>query len=160
MLTLPGLLVTLAILGILGTGRLALVVALVGASWAGEARVLRGTTLAIRTSGYVDAAHAVGASDLWILWRHVLLNTTSTMLVLASLNLGEVLLVVSALSFLGLGTQPPDADWGTMLADGRAFFGQAPWLMLAPGTCIVLYSMLCNLTGDALGSLLDQRRNR
>ncbi len=160
LLTLPGLLVTLSLLGVLGTGRLTLVVALVGVSWATDARVLRTATLSLRIRGFVEASEASGAGPLHVLIHHILPNTWSTTLILASLSLSEVLLVVSALSFLGLGSQPPDADWGSMLADGRAVFGQAPWLMLAPGACIVLYSTLASLTGDALRDLTDPRTGR
>lgn len=160
LLAVPGLLVTLAVLGILGTGRLPMIVALVGGSWASEARIIRSRGLSIRTSGYVEAARALGATDSRILWKHVLPNSMSTLLVLASLSLGEILLVVSGLSFLGLGAQPPDADWGTMLSDSRPYLGQAPWLMVAPGACIVLFSLLCNLSGDALRSALDRGAGR
>lgn len=79
---------------------------------------------------------------------------------LASLELAEVLLVISALSFLGLGTQPPHADWGVMIAESRAYIGQAPWLMWAPGLYIVLYSALANLAGDGLKQVLDQSLKR
>jgi peptide/nickel transport system permease protein len=82
-------------------------------------------------------------------------NASSVVFILASLALGEILLVVAGLSFLGLGAQPPTADWGTMLADGRSVFGQAPWLMLAPGICIVVFSTLAALSGDALRDLTD-----
>jgi peptide/nickel transport system permease protein len=155
LLTLPGLLVTLAILGVLGAGAVALIVALVGVSWATDARILRTTTATLRQRGYVEAARATGAGQAHILLRHVVPNAASVTVVLASLALSEVLLVVSGLSFLGLGIQPPTADWGTMLADGRAVFGQAPWLMLAPGLCIVLFSTLAALTGDAMRDLTD-----
>jgi peptide/nickel transport system permease protein len=156
-LTLPGLLVTLAILGVFGTDRLTLVLALVGSSWATEARVLRSLTLTLRRAGFVEAARANGAGDLRVLLVHILPNTWSTSLVLASISLGEILLVVSGLSFLGIGAQPPDADWGTMLSDGRSVLAQAPWLMFAPGCCIVLFSVVANLAGDALRDLTDPR---
>jgi peptide/nickel transport system permease protein len=158
-LSVPGLLVTLALLGVLGTGRLTLVIALVGVSWATDARILRATLMSLRARGFIEASEASGASALHVIVRHILPNTWSTTLVLASLSLSEVLLVVSGLSFLGLGSQPPDADWGTMLADGRAVFAQAPWLMLAPGACIVLYSTLAALTGDALRDLSEVRHH-
>lgn len=158
LLALPGLLVTLALLGILGNSWPALILALVGTGWGSRARVMRAATLAIRNSGYVEAAHAIGATSAQIIGRHLLPNLTTPLLVLASLELGEVLLLVSALSFLGLGTQPPASDWGTMLAEGRSYFGQAPWLMLIPGLCIVVFSALANLAGDALQSLHDHRR--
>lgn len=160
LLALPGLLVTLAILGILGNGWLALVLALVGTGWGGRARILRAATLSIRNSGYVDAARSIGASNIQIIRRHLLPNLTTPILVLTSLELGEVLLVVSSLSFLGLGTQPPASDWGTMLAEGRSYFGQAPWLMWVPGLCIVFFSALANLAGDSLQTLRDRRHVR
>ncbi|MCU0492676.1 MAG: ABC transporter permease [Chloroflexaceae bacterium] len=160
LLTLPGLLVTLAILGVLGTGTLPLILALIGTAWAGQARLLRAATLAIRNSSYVEAARAIGARQSHILFRHVLPNIVTPLFVLASLELAEVLLVVSALSFLGLGAQPPNADWGVMLAESRSYFAQAPWLMWAPGVCIVLYSALANLAGDSLQTLRDQSLRR
>jgi peptide/nickel transport system permease protein len=158
LLTLPGLLVTLALLGGLGTGSVTLVVALVGISWAADARILRTTTVGLRNRGYVRAAEALGAGPTHILLRHIAPNTVSITIVLASLSLSEVLLAVFGLSYLGLGVQPPTADWGTMLADGRAAFGQAPWLMLAPGACIVLFSALAAIAGDAVRDLTDPAR--
>lgn len=160
LLALPGLLVTLAVLGILGNSWLALVFALVGTGWGGRARIIRSATLSIRHSGYVEAARSIGASHVQIVRRHLLPNLTTPILVLTSLELGEVLLVVSSLSFLGLGTQPPASDWGTMLAEGRSYFGQAPWLMWIPGLCIVFFSALANLAGDSLQTLRDRRRVR
>ncbi len=160
LLSLPGLLVTLALLGVLGTGPVSLVLALIGAGWASEARVIRSTVVQVRGSGYVEAARALGASPGRALWRHVVPNAASVIVVLASLSLAEVLLVIAALSFLGLGAQPPQADWGTMLADSRPYFGQAPWLMLAPGACIAGFSLLANLAGDAWRDRLDPRLGR
>jgi len=160
LLALPGLLVTLAVLGILGTGQWTLIVALVGASWAGEARIIRGAVYSVRESAFVEAARSLGAGRTRTLLRYILPSVLTPILVLASLNLGEVLLVVSALSFLGLGVQPPQADWGVMLADSRTVFAQAPWLMLAPGVCIVTFALLANLSGDALRGLLDPRARR
>jgi peptide/nickel transport system permease protein len=157
LLALPGLIVTLAVLGILGPGPVALIVALVGGSWASEARIVRSIVAAARVSGYVESARVAGASPGWILRRHILPSIGGTVLVLGSLGLAEVLLVVSALSFLGLGAQPPQADWGVMLADSRSVFAQAPWLMLAPGACIIGFSLLANLAGDALRDRLDPR---
>jgi peptide/nickel transport system permease protein len=155
LLSLPGLLVTLALLGVLGTGSVTLVLALVGVSWAADARILRTTTMGLRNRGYVRAAEALGASPGHILLRHIAPNAASVTIVLASLALSEVLLAVSGLSFLGLGVQPPTADWGTMLADGRSVFGQAPWLMLAPGVCIIVFSALAAIAGDAVRDLTD-----
>jgi peptide/nickel transport system permease protein len=159
-LTLPTLLITLALLGILGTGGSTLIIALVGTAWAAPARILRAATLAVRRSGYVEAAHALGIPHTHIIWRHVAPNIATPLLMLLSLELAEVLLVISALSFLGLGTQPPNADWGVMIAEGRTYVAQAPWLMWAPGLCIVLYAALANLAGDGLKQLLDRSLRR
>ncbi len=159
-LTLPTLLITLALLGILGVSGPTLILALVSTAWAAPARILRATTLAIRSSGYIEAARALGSPQHRILWRHIAPNIATPFLMLASLELAEVLLVISALSFLGLGTQPPHADWGVMIAESRAYIGQAPWLMWAPGLYIVLYSALANLAGDGLKQVLDQSLKR
>lgn len=160
LLTLPGLLVTLAILGIFGGERLTLILALVGTGWATEARVLRSLTLTLRAAGFVEAARANGAAEIRILLVHVLPSTLPASLILASLALGDVLLIVSGLSFLGIGAQPPDADWGTMLSDGRSVLAQAPWLMLAPGSCLVLFGVVANLAGDALRDLAEPHWQR
>lgn len=157
LLALPGLLVALAILGTLGTGRFAVVLALIGASWAEEARIIRSLTASVRASQFIEAATAIGASPWRIARAHLLPATLPTVVVLASLNLGQALLAVSALSFLGLGTQPPAADWGSMLAESRAYLGAAPWLLVAPGVGIVGFAVLANLAGDALQDRLDPR---
>ncbi|NJO81828.1 MAG: ABC transporter permease [Blastochloris sp.] len=159
-LTLPTLLITLALLGILGVSGPTLIIALVGTAWAAPARILRAATLSIRSSGYVEAARAIGVPQPQILRRHIAPNIATPLLMLASLELADVLLVISALSFLGLGAQPPNADWGVMIAEGRTYIGQAPWLMWAPGLCIVFYAALANLAGDGLKQVLDQSFQR
>ena len=158
LLTVPGLILTLAIIGILGTGQLSLMVALIGADWAGQARVIRGAVLEAREQGYVEAARAVGARGGYVLWRHIAPNVAGTIAVLATLDLAGVVLTVSSLSFLGIGVQPPQADWGTMLSDSRPFAGSYPWLMLLPGMCIVAFAVSANLAGDALRDLFDPQR--
>lgn len=155
LLALPSLLLTLAILGILGPGTGSLLVALVGAGWVGHARVFRASVLGLREQLYVDAAVASGASAGRILVRHLLPNLLPTVVILGTLDLGALMLTVSSLSFLGLGIQPPTADWGVMLNDGRSFFGQAPLLVFAPGIGITLVVLLSNLLGDALRDLVD-----
>lgn len=157
LLALPGLVISLAILAILGPGRGGLLVALVAAGWAGFARLIRGTTLALRQAEYVEAAVALGASHPQILWRHILPNLAAQVLVIATLDLGSVILSIAALSFLGLGDQPPAADWGAMLNDGRPFFRTYPHLMVLPGLCIFLVVLGANLLGDAMRDLTDPR---
>ena len=158
LLTVPGLILTLAIIGILGTGQLSLMVALIGADWAGQARVIRGAVLEAREQGYVEAARAVGARGGYVLWRHIAPNVAGTIAVLATLDLAGVVLTVSSLSFLGIGVQPPQADWGTMLSDARPFAGSNPSLMVLPGMCIVAFAVSANLAGDALRDLFDPQR--
>lgn len=158
LLTVPGLILTLAIIGVLGTGQLSLLVALIGADWAGQGRIIRGAVLEAREQGYVEAARIVGAPDLYLLVRHILPNVASTVAVLATLDLAGVVLTISGLSFLGIGVQPPQADWGTMLSDSRPFAAAYPWLMLLPGGCIVLFAVAANLAGDAVRDLLDPQR--
>ena len=154
---LPGLVLTLAVLALLGPGRLSLLIALIATGWASFARIVRGPVLVVRESGYVESARAVGASDLRILRRHVLPNILGPILVLATLDLGAVVLSIAALSFLGLGEQPPAAEWGTMLNDGRPYFRSDPLLMVLPGFCIFFLVLGANLMGDTLRDVFDPR---
>lgn len=155
LLAIPSLLLTLAILGIFGTGNSTLLIALVGAGWVGPARIIRSSVLSLRETVYVEAAQSIGANQGRILFRHILPNLITTVVVLATLDIGGLVLAISSLSFLGLGVQPPNADWGTMLNDARTYFGQYPFLALAPGVCISLVALLCNLVGDALRDMVD-----
>ncbi|HYJ12749.1 MAG TPA: ABC transporter permease [Thermomicrobiales bacterium] len=158
LLSVPSLLLTLAILGILGTGTETLLVALIGAGWVGHARIFRSSVFSLRESVYVEAAESIGASRGRVLFRHIMPNLLTTVVVLATLDLGALILIVTSLSFLGLGVQPPNADWGTMLNEARTYFGQYPILALAPGICITLVALLCNLIGDAIRDLVDVGR--
>ncbi len=155
LLSVPSLLLTLAILGVLGAGNRTLLIALIGAGWVGHARIFRSSVLSLRETVYVEAAHALGASRARILVRHVLPNLITTIIVLATLDMGALILTVTSLSFLGLGVQPPNADWGTMLNEARTYFGQYPLLAIAPGVCITLVALLCNLVGDAIRDAVD-----
>ncbi|MGN6033585.1 MAG: ABC transporter permease [Thermomicrobiales bacterium] len=157
LLALPSLLLTLAILGILGPGTSTLLIALIGAGWVGQARIFRAAILQLREQLYVDAAISLGASTPRILLRHLVPNLATTVVVIATLDLGANILTVTSLSFLGLGVQPPTADWGTMLNDARQYFGQFPWLVIAPGLCITLVALTSNLLGDAIRDLVDVR---
>jgi peptide/nickel transport system permease protein len=155
LLSVPSLLLTLAILGILGAGTETLLVALIGAGWVGHARIFRSSVLSLRETIYVEAAESIGAGRGRILWRHILPNLLTTVVVMATLDMGALILTVTSLSFLGLGVQPPNADWGTMLNEARTYFGQYPILAIAPGVCISLVALLCNLVGDAIRDIVD-----
>ncbi len=155
LLSLPSLLMTLAILGILGPSTTSLLIALVGAGWVSHARIFRASILSLREQLYVDAAVSMGAGSSRIVIRHLIPNLLTTIVVLATLDFGAIILTVTSLSFLGLGVQPPTADWGTMLNDARQYFGQFPLLVLVPGICITVAALAANLLGDAIRDLVD-----
>jgi peptide/nickel transport system permease protein len=156
LLALPNLLLTLALLGILGPGTQSLLIALIGAGWVGHARIFRAQILSLREQLYVEAAVGIGCSPWRIILRHLAPNLLPTIIVLATLDLGALLLIVTSLSFLGLGVQPPNPDWGVMLNDARPYFGQLPLLILGPGVCITLTALSSNLLGDAIRDLADR----
>jgi peptide/nickel transport system permease protein len=126
--------------------------------WASLGRVVRGMVLSIREFEYVNAARALGAGPMRILWRHILPNIMPPIIVLFTTRVGTVILAESSLSFLGLGVPPPTPTWGGMLSgSGRTFMFQGPWLALAPGLCLTVVVYATNVFGDALRDLLDPR---
>ena len=156
-LTVPGFLLALAVLGTLGPGLDRMIGAVVAVSWASFARVVRSAVLAERAKPYVASARAAGASHTRILGRHVLPNVISPVVVLTTLEMGSILLGISGLSFLGLGVNPPTAEWGAMLSEARTYLADAPFLMVAPGASILLMVLGFNLLGDGLRDVLDPR---
>ena len=155
LLSVPSLLLALAIVGVMGPGIGSLMIGLASVWWVGYARVVRGLVLGVRERGFVDAARALGASNQRIVVRHILPSILPAVAVLASLEMGELVLAISGLSFLGLGAQPPTPEWGAMLNDGRAYFFTAPRLMLWPGLAISIAVLGFNLLGDGLRDALD-----
>jgi peptide/nickel transport system permease protein len=158
LLALPSLLLTLAILGVMGPGTTSLLVALVGAGWVGHARIIRAAILSLREQLYVDAAVSLGASSSRVLLRHLLPNVLTTVVILATLDIGALILTITSLSFLGLGVQPPTPDWGTMLNDARPYFSSVPLLVIVPGVVIALVVLAGNLLGDGIRDLVDRGR--
>ncbi len=157
-LTLPGLVLALALLAILGSGSASLILAIALVLAPGIARVVRSSTLAVGTEDYIEAARAVGATDGRIILRHLLPNVAATIIVLASLNVGSAILFEAALSFLGLGVQPPEPSWGNMLSGpARQYFEVAPWMAIFPGVAISLAVLGFNLFGDTLRDAFDPR---
>lgn len=157
---LPGLSFMLAIAGTLGPGVHSLFIAVVMTSWADFSRVVRAETLKIREENYVEAMRALGAGPLYIMINHVIPNLFAPLVVLFTVRIGRMVLSIAALSFLGLGLQPPTADWGVMISDSRPFFRSAPHLMLAPGLMILLLSIATNLLGDELRDRMDRRMDK
>jgi peptide/nickel transport system permease protein len=121
------------------------------------ARLVRSVTLVQRSLAYVDAARVLGFSDLRIIFRHILPNLVAAVVVQSTIDLAYAILDIAALSFLGLGQQPPDPDWGSMLSDGRAYLLQNPWPAVSAGLSIMLAVVSFNLVGDGLRAQLDPR---
>lgn len=154
-LGLPGLVLALALVGTLGPSLGTLMLALTVAQAPWYIRLIRSMVLRERERPYVLVARVHGARLPSIIWRHILPAVLGQLAVLATLDLGSVVLAVAGLSFLGLGVQPPLAEWGAMLNDGRITFSLHPLLMIVPGTCIFFTVLCANLLGDALRDVLD-----
>jgi peptide/nickel transport system permease protein len=157
LLALPSLLLALALVGILGPSLENVILGAVLVWWAGYARLVRALVLELRARPYVESAIAVGVQTPRIIVRHILPNIIGPIIVLASLEMGTLILIIAGLNFLGLGVQPPTAEWGAMLNQGRPFFQLVPELMLYPGLLITLTVMGFNLLGDGLRDVLDPR---
>jgi peptide/nickel transport system permease protein len=158
LLAFPSMILALAIVGMLGPSLTNVLIGMVAVWWVDYARVVRGLTLKVVQNDYVLSAHCCGAGSGRMLIHHVLPNVIPPVIVLATLELGSLMLAISGLSFLGLGAQPPTPEWGTMLSDGRLFFLNAPQLMMYPGIAITLVVLGCNLLGDGLRDALDPRQ--
>lgn len=154
-LAFPGMVLALAVAGMLGLGMKNAVIALAATCWPQYARLARSAVLSLRQENFVSAAKLNGQTPMSILWRHILPNAMRPVIVTASLSIGSTILALSGLSFLGLGAQPPVAEWGSMLSDGRGLMQKCPWLVLYPGLAIFLTSVLFNLLGDAVRDVLD-----
>ncbi|GAA4005300.1 ABC transporter permease [Deinococcus rubellus] len=160
LLAFPAILLAIALLAFLGGGFWNLTLAIAVAYTAPFARVVRAAVLRSRDTMFVEASVSLGATDRRLLWRHVLPNSTGPILVEISLRLAYAILSEAALSFLGLGTQPPAPAWGQMIADGRPFLQTNAWISIAPGLAIMLAVLGFNLLGDALRDALDPRLGR
>jgi peptide/nickel transport system permease protein len=156
-LAFPFILLAIAVIGVLGPSLRNIIIVIGVSSWVVYARVVRGEVLSIREREFVQAAIALGSRDWRILARHVLPNAFTPWLVVATLDMARVIVIESALSFLGLGVQPPTPTWGGMLADGRVYLSTAWWLATFPGLAILVTVLGINLFGDGLRDTLDPR---
>jgi ABC-type dipeptide/oligopeptide/nickel transport system permease subunit len=155
LLTIPNLILAIAIASVIGAGMIGLVVATTATFVPPLARLIRGRVLEIREESYIQAAIASGTRARQVILRHVLPNAATVVVIETSLNAGQAVLVGAALGFLGLGVQPPAPEWGTMLSGGREFLEVAPHLVIAPGIAISLLVFAFNLFGDGLRDRLD-----
>ena len=158
-LAFPFILLAIAVIGVLGPSLRNIIIVIGVSSWVVYARVVRGEVLSIREREFVQAAIALGSRDGRVLVRHVLPNAFTPWLVVATLDMARVIVIESALSFLGLGVQPPTPTWGGMLADGRVYLSTAWWLATFPGLAILVMVLGINLFGDGLRDTLDPRLN-
>ena len=158
LLSFPAILLGIAVVSVLGTGMLSVAYALAIASLPGFARLMRSRVLAERERDYVLAARCSGARDQRIMWLHVLPNAIAPLLIQISLAMGFSVLAESALSFLGLGTQPPDPSWGSMLNESRAYLRTVPTFGIFPGLALATLLLGLNFLSDALRDALDPRR--
>jgi peptide/nickel transport system permease protein len=156
----PGILLAIALVAVLGPSLRNVVLALSVIGWVGYARLVRGQVLRARELEFVQAARALGASTTRILLRHVIPTTMPAVMVQATLGMAGAILAEAALSFLGLGVQPPTPSWGTMLNGGRLHLLDAPHLTIFPGAAIALLVLGFNFLGDGLRDALDPKRNR
>ena len=154
-LAFPGLVFALAIAAVLGGGVMNAVIALAAISWPKYARIARGLTLAQKNEPYLKATRLAGCSTAQLIFKHILPNIAGPLLVTAMLDIGTMMMELAGLSFLGLGAQPPMAEWGSMMSDNRNLLQTAPWTVIAPGIAIFITVMIFNLLGDTIRDLMD-----
>jgi len=160
LLAFPFLILAVGLAAILGPSLMNATIALGIAAMPGLIRVARGEALGLREEDFVPAAVANGANDLTIIFRHILPNMTSTLIVQATLTIPAAIIGEAVLSFLGLGVQPPTPSWGTMLQDAQSYLAQAPRLAVYPGLAIVIAALAFNVLGDGLRDIFDPRTTR
>ena len=158
MISFPGMILAIAIAGMLGPSLQNGVIAITAVSWTKYARLARSMVLKVKRNLYVEAAVVNGTSTLKILWKHILPNMLTTMTVTAAADMGTMMLELASLSFLGFGAVAPTPEWGLMLNEGRTYMAKAPWLMIAPGIAIVIVVIIFNMLGDSIRDILDPRQ--
>jgi len=156
-LSFPPLVLALALGAVLGADLYGVLIALSVVYTPTFGRLMRGQVLTIKTREYIEAARGLGASAWWIAWRHVLPNAATPIVVQASLSVAFAILAEASLSFLGLGVQPPEASWGSMINAGRGYLRQAPWIVFGPGAALFVTVLGLNFLGDAVRDALDPR---
>ncbi len=156
-MSLPGILLAIAFVAFMGPGLTNVILALAISGWVGYARLVRGQVMAVKEREFVEAARALGASDLRLLWRHILPNIVQPLIVQGAIGMAGAVLAEATLSFLGLGVPPPAASWGSMLNDARSHLFDSPHLVFFPAMAVMLCVLSFNFIGDALRDYLDPR---
>lgn len=158
LISFPGIILSLALIGVLGTGMFNMVVALSIVHWASYARLTRGQVLAVKNNDYITSSKLVGASRFRVVLKHILPNSIAPVVVLATLDMGHVILAAASLSFLGLGMPAHIPEWGAMVSAGKEYIRSAPFVIMGPGIAITVVVMLFSLLGDALRDVLDPKK--
>lgn len=156
-LAFPGLVFAMAVAAILDGGVRNAVIALALISWPKYSRITRGQTLSIKNLPYMQASQLAGDSVLQMIFRHVLPNIAGPILVTSMLDIGTMMMEIAGLSFLGLGAQPPVAEWGSMMSSGRSMLQTYPWIVLSPGLAIFVSVVIFNLLGDTIRDYMDPK---
>ena len=157
MLAFPGLVLALAVAGIMGASIKNAIIAIVVVSWTKYARLARSLVMKISDRDYVSAAIVTGSKTPYMLFRYMLPNALPTLIITAATDIGSMMLELAAMSFLGFGAKPPAPEWGYMLNEGRACMQSAPWLMIFPGLAIFVVVVVFNMLGDSIRDILDPR---
>lgn len=160
LMALPSIILAMLVMVAVGSGPVAILLAIVGIFMPRSARIVRSATLNVATREFVSAASVVGESQASIIFREILPNILPSILVEACLRFSYAILIISALGYLGIGVQPPTPDWGLMIADGSAYITIAPWMILAPAAGIVISVISVNLLGDLLQDVIGDRQHR
>lgn len=158
MIAFPGMILAIAVAGIMGASIVNAVIAITIVSWTKYARLSRSLVLKIRNCDYVSAAVVTGSKTRHILLTYMLPNVIPTLIITAATDIGSMMLELAGLSFLGFGAQIPTAEWGLMLNEGRPYIQAAPWMMIFPGLAIMIVVVVFNLLGDSLRDVLDPRQ--
>lgn len=159
-LSFPPLLLAIAIASALGSGFVNTMIAIAITWWPWYTRLVRAQTISLREQYFIEAARSMGISDTKIIIRHILPNVLTPVLVQGTMDVGSAILTGTAVNFIGLGVQPPTADWGNMISQGRIYFIERPWFAGAAGGAIFLVALSFNLVGDALRDAADPRTRR
>ena len=159
MISFPGLVLAIAIAGLLGPSMVNAIIAITAVSWTKYARLARSLVIKIKSSQYIEAAYVIGTKKRNIITRYILPNILSTMIVTAATDIATMMLELAALSFLGFGAQAPTPEWGLMLNEGRTYLVKAPWLMIYPGVAIMIVVVVFNMLGDSIRDIWDPKDN-
>lgn len=160
-LSIPEIVVNIALVGVFciiyGSSMWNIIIAVVFTNWVSYARIMRGIVLSLKERDFVLCAKAIGANDSWILLKHIIPNSIGPIIVLATLNVGNVIMTIASLGFLGLGIQPPTPEWGQIINSGKNYIAMAPWITFFPGLFIALSVFGFNLLGEGLRDVLERK---